>query len=286
MEGWIKLSRCLMDKPIFQNEKLLKVWVWCLLKATHKGYEQLVGLQKVWLEPGQFIFGRKKAAEELSITESTVWRLMQFLADKNNPSLEVVTYNKYSVITIVNWAGYQVEKTDRCEPSNNKGSTTFQEQQMNNRWTANEQQMDTNKNDKNVKKYIYSSLHSQLAELLVDRITANKPNFKIPANIDSWSNEVRLMMENDKRTYEQIESVINWCQQDSFWQSNILSIKKLREKFDQLESKMKQKTVMPQQQLSVREQDKLRRRRLAEEYDRIKRGDGGSMFRPVCGELS
>jgi hypothetical protein len=158
MAGWVKLSRTLLDKPIFQNEKLLKVWIWCLLKATHTGYEQLVGLQKVWLEPGQFIFGRKKSAEELSITESTVWRLMQFLADKNNPSLEIVSYTKYSVITIVNWTGYQVEKTDSYEPSNINGSSAFPEQQMNNKWTANEQQMDTNKNvknDKNEKKNIY-----------------------------------------------------------------------------------------------------------------------------------
>ncbi len=158
MAGWIKLSRNLLDKPIFQNEKLLKIWIWCLLKATHTGYEQLVGLQKVWLEPGQFIFGRKKAAEELSITESTVWRLMQFLADKNNPSLEIVAYSKYSVITIVNWTGYQVEKTDSYETSSDKALKPLPEQQMNNKWTANEQQMDTNKNvknDKNEKKNIY-----------------------------------------------------------------------------------------------------------------------------------
>jgi hypothetical protein len=103
--------------------------------------------------------------------------------------------------------------------------------------------VDINKNVKNVKKnkkYIYSSLHSQLAKLLIDQITGNKPNFKSPDNIDNWANEVRLMMENDKRSYEQIEKVIKWCQKDSFWQSNILSIKKLREKFDQLESKMNQ----------------------------------------------
>lgn len=159
MEGWVKLSRGLIDKPIFQNEKLLKVWVWCLLKATHKQYEQLVGLQKVQLNPGQFIFGRKKAAAELNITESTVWRLIQFLSDKKNPSLEVVAHSKYSIITIVNWMNYQVKKTDSYEASSNNASEVVGEQQMNNKWISNEQQMDTNnklKNAKNLKKNIYS----------------------------------------------------------------------------------------------------------------------------------
>jgi hypothetical protein len=136
MAGWIKLSRSLIDKPIFQNEKLLKVWIWCLLKATHTGYEQLIGLHKVWLEPGQFIFGRKKAAEELIIAESTVWRMMQFLADKNNPSLEITSYSKYSIITIVNWAGYQVEKSDSCEPSIDKALRRLPEQQVDSKWTT------------------------------------------------------------------------------------------------------------------------------------------------------
>lgn len=131
-----------------------------------------------------------------------------------------------------------------------------------------------------VNKYIYSSLHSQLAEILVERIIINKPNFKTPSNLDSWSNGIRLMMDIDKRTYEQIESVIDWCQKDSFWQSNILSVKKLREKFDQLESKMKQK-VIPQKQLSVRELDRERRRRLAEEYDR---SNGEQVPGPMLGE--
>lgn len=227
MGGWVKLHRCLINKPIFDNANLLKVWIWCLCKATHSEHDQLVGLQKVKLTPGQFIFGRIKAAEELNIPQSTVWRLMTFL--KDNESLDIKTNNKYSIITIDNWASYQADtnKTDN---------------KVDNERTTDGQQMDTNKNVKtvkNVKKYTYSMLHSQLAERLVDKITLNNNNFKQPSNMDSWSNEIRLMMDNDKRTVRQIESVIDWCQKDPFWQSNILSVKKLREKFDQLEIKMK-----------------------------------------------
>jgi predicted phage replisome organizer len=78
-----------------------------------------------------------------------------------------------------------------------------------------------------------------LSMLLKKHITINKPNFKNP-DLNSWANDIRLMMERDKRTYEQIKIVIEWCTKDSFWKSNILSASKLRDKFDQLESKILQ----------------------------------------------
>ena len=34
--GFILLSRSLLDSGVFQNMKWLKVWIWCLLKANHK----------------------------------------------------------------------------------------------------------------------------------------------------------------------------------------------------------------------------------------------------------
>ena len=38
----------------------------------------------------------------------------------------------------------------------------------------------------------------------------------------------------DNRTEEDITDVLKWACKDSFWQTNILSTKKLREKFDAL----------------------------------------------------
>lgn len=139
--GYIKVSRELLGSPVFGNEKLLKVWIWCLLKAAHKEHEQMIGMQKVLLRPGQFVFGRKKAAYELAMSESTVWRLMNLL--KTDNSLDIKTNNKYSVITLINWGFYQgaEENVDNKMDSN-----------LDSRWTTDEQQMDTNKNVKNDKK--------------------------------------------------------------------------------------------------------------------------------------
>lgn len=93
---------------------------------------------------------------------------------------------------------------------------------------------------KNSPKQVYdeSSIPFQLANRLFTKILENNPNHKKP-NLQKWADDMRLMMERDGRTEEQIIYLIDWCQQDSFWKSNILSASKLREKFDQLTIQVK-----------------------------------------------
>lgn len=131
MDGWIKLHRQLLESQIFHNEKLLKVFIYCLLKASHKEHEQQVGLTKVILQPGQFIFGRLKASEELNLKGSTVWMYMKLL-DEEHHCISICSNNKYSIVTVVNWGLYQTD-----------GKIT------DNKITTNWQQTDTNKNDNN-----------------------------------------------------------------------------------------------------------------------------------------
>jgi len=147
--GWIKLYRKLLNSPIFSSEKGLKIWVWCLLKATHEGYEQYVGRSLVQINPGEFVFGRKAAAHELRMSESTVRNWIEVL--KKDSYLDIKPYTKYSIISIQKWDEYQ--------GSNSK---------VDNKKTTDEQQMDTNKNVKNVKNNIYSSRKCLTDELCVE----------------------------------------------------------------------------------------------------------------------
>lgn len=87
--------------------------------------------------------------------------------------------------------------------------------------------------------YDEQSVPYQLASRLFQNILSNNPDHKTP-NLKSWANDVRLMMERDNRTEEQIIYLMDWCQNDSFWKSNILSVSKLREKFDQLVIRVKE----------------------------------------------
>ena len=84
----------------------------------------------------------------------------------------------------------------------------------------------------------------RLTQLLIDLMVKNNPNSSIirrltPKRQEGWIDECRKLREIDERTPEQIEQIIIFSQNDPFWKSNILSIVKLREKFDQLWLKAK-----------------------------------------------
>jgi predicted phage replisome organizer len=81
--------------------------------------------------------------------------------------------------------------------------------------------------------YEFSDIEMELSKYLFERMRQNNPEAKEP-NFQTWSNQIRLMIERDNRKPEQIRNMIDWCQNDSFWKTNILSTKKLRDKYDQL----------------------------------------------------
>jgi len=79
----------------------------------------------------------------------------------------------------------------------------------------------------------------KVSEYLLSKIIINKSNFKRP-NLQTWSKDIDLAIRVDKRTEQELIGCIDWIytEQGSFWIPNILSAKKLREKFDTMESQM------------------------------------------------
>jgi hypothetical protein len=86
--------------------------------------------------------------------------------------------------------------------------------------------------------FVEDSIEFQLSKKLLDYILINNPNYKMP-NLQNWAQHIDYMIRLDKRTPEQINDIIVFSQEDSFWKSNILSTEKLRQKFDQLWIKKK-----------------------------------------------
>ena len=72
----------------------------------------------------------------------------------------------------------------------------------------------------------------RVCQHLVDRIVAN--GSRQPKITKAWRTQARLLIDKDGRTESQVHTAIDWCQNDAFWKSNILSMPKLREKYDQL----------------------------------------------------
>ena len=78
-----------------------------------------------------------------------------------------------------------------------------------------------------------------LAKFLENNITENNPKFpQSESQRQRWAKDFDLMIRRDKIDADDIAEVIEWCQRDIFWRSNILSGKKLREKYQQLRMKI------------------------------------------------
>ncbi|SFF11994.1 hypothetical protein SAMN05216251_108244 [Actinacidiphila alni] len=75
----------------------------------------------------------------------------------------------------------------------------------------------------------------QVCNHLADRIEAN--GSRRPRVTDRWRTAARLLIDQDKREVDQILRAIDWCQADPFWRANVMSMPKLRERYDQLRLK-------------------------------------------------
>lgn len=73
----------------------------------------------------------------------------------------------------------------------------------------------------------------RLADWIYQLLVAMNPKHRAPI-WSAWCKDIRLMRERDKRTRREIAELFAWANADSFWQTNILSPGKLREKWDQL----------------------------------------------------
>ena len=138
MDGYVKVYRKLLDNPLVcKDADHLAVWLYLLLHATHREHAELFRGEKILLKPGQLLTGRQAIAAKLKLNENKVQRILKTF--EKEQQIEQQASNKNRLITICKWQEYQggVEQQD--------------EQQMNNKRTTAEQQLNTYKNEKNDK---------------------------------------------------------------------------------------------------------------------------------------
>lgn len=85
----------------------------------------------------------------------------------------------------------------------------------------------------------FSDWDLTMANTMINDIVAIAPQHNFNGgNAEKWADVFRMMREIDKLPEAEIEGVWVWANRSQFWQSNILSPGKLREKFSQLKLKM------------------------------------------------
>ena len=104
--GYIKLHRKILDNPlVMKSSDHFAIWMYLLLNAAHKKYDTLIGSERVTLNPGQLVTGRKKIAKDLKINESKVQRILKLF--ENCQQIEQQMNNLCRVISILKWDDYQ-----------------------------------------------------------------------------------------------------------------------------------------------------------------------------------
>ena len=106
------------------------------------------------------------------------------------------------------------------------------------------------------KKVSYSDYHLAFAKWMHSLILNINPNAKAPS-FESWANTIRLMTDIDKRNGDEMVKVFQWANQDSFWNSNILSADKFRKQYDQLSVKSRQEDIAIKVANNERTQDEV-----------------------------
>jgi hypothetical protein len=135
-QGWIRIHRKILDNPIISKPDYLSVWVVLLLLANHQEHSFIWNNEKQTCKRGQILTGRKELSRKTGVNENKIERILKYL--KSEQQIEQQTTTKFRLITIKNYQAYQ-------------DSEQQNEQQVNNKRTTDEQQVNTNKNDNNYK---------------------------------------------------------------------------------------------------------------------------------------
>lgn len=197
------------------------------------------------LPKGQFYLTIRNVSEDLDITFAKAQRIIKRFEEKGiigiiklggkNKTPSIYSYNS-------------IFKTDTdSDTMNNTDSDTVKSSISNSLNeiidTVGDTHNDTSKKEllkRNTKKnpFVENSNEMMLSKLLFSLMQSNNQNVKQP-NFQSWSKEFDYILRIDKRDIEEVRKVIEWCQNDSFWKTNILSPSSLRKQYDRLTLKMK-----------------------------------------------
>lgn len=214
-QGWVLLHRKLLDNPVCTKDSdHLALWIYILLKVTHKQYDSIFGGKRITLQPGQLITGRNVIVDNLKIDRSKIERILKLFVSEHQ--IEQQASNKNRLITVVNWKDYQ-----KNEQQN--------EQQVSNKRATSEQQVSTYnnvnniKNEKNVNtpKQVKTELLSEEARTDLEAIVTffNRTFKKSVSSTKAFEKNYATWREI--HPLEKIKKAISNGYNDSFWKDKL-----------------------------------------------------------------
>lgn len=163
--GWVKIHRKIMKSGVWGNPNYLMVWVWCLMRANVRDVVVPFNGVDIKLKRGEFITGRKKATQEMPISERNYRTALTYL--ENTQRVTIKTTNRFSIITVVKYGDYQ----DQSQKTTSK---------VTNKRPATDQQATTDKNYNNKKKdtaSIEAEMQNSNATPIGELLAKHRPEF-------------------------------------------------------------------------------------------------------------
>lgn len=118
---WIKLHKSIMDSAVWSDEWIVKLWLWCLLKANSRPGD----FRGTSVARGQFVTGRNTASDELGVSPSKWMRGIMRLVKLG--CIQYEANSQWTRLTVCNYSAYQ-DRIDEDRTAN--GQRTDSE------WTA------------------------------------------------------------------------------------------------------------------------------------------------------
>ena len=187
MEGWIKLHRQIIEWEWFSDTNTFRVFLQLLLKANHKEkkYRGMV------LKVGTIITSREILALETRLSVQQIRTALDKLKSTNE--ITIKTSSQGTIIEVVNYAKYQLVTNE-----------------ITNKQPINNQQVTTNKNEKNNKENIYREFqHLFITEDEVKKLLEKNTI----TQIDNILNDIENYKQNTK--YKSLYlTAVKWLQKN------------------------------------------------------------------------
>lgn len=159
MDWWIKLHRKILDNPVWKDSFLFSLLCYLLLKVNFQEKNTFyIWNEKIILNPWQWILSQKKLSQYFKKSIWTISWKLKILKLEN--IIEIKTTNKYTLITFINRETYQWDWKQNWKQNENKMKTDWK-------------QIETIKNNKEIKEYIYNIYTTQFENFKKNKNNTN-----------------------------------------------------------------------------------------------------------------
>lgn len=232
MSDFIKLSRKILEWEWYSDINTKVLFLHMLLKANWKD-GRFLGVE---IPRGSFASSYQGLSQETGLSIKNVRTALEHL--KSTGEVAVNRHPKFTVFTIKNYHLYQSTGSQPAENRQSTGteSATIEEGKKKRRKEIKDV-VDTPRRKAGPTSFTEESFEMQCVNSLVQSCLRQFPGAKVPttaAEKSEWCVHVERMKRLDGRSEADIQDALQFAIQDPFWQTNIRSTKKLREKFETL----------------------------------------------------